>query len=40
MDENTIQQIIDSVEYIKVKKGVNIYSRDKKVENIYYMLDN
>ena len=39
MDENTIQQIIDSVEYIKVKKGVNIYSRDEKVENIYYMLD-
>jgi cGMP-dependent protein kinase len=39
MDENTIEQIIDSVEYIKVKKGTTIYSREDKVENIYYMLD-
>ena len=39
MDENTIDQIIDSVEYIKVKKGINIYTRGDKVENSYYMLD-
>ena len=39
MDEKTIQEIIDSVEYIKVKKGINIYTRKDKVENIYYMLD-
>ncbi len=39
MDENTIEQIIDTVEYIKVKKGVTIYKREDKVENIYYMLD-
>ena len=39
MDENTIEQIIDSVEYIKVKKGINLFTRDDKMENIYYMLD-
>ena len=39
MDENTIQKIIDSVEYIKVKKGANIYNRDDKVPNTYYMLE-
>ena len=39
MDEKTIQQIIDSVEYIKVKKGVTIYNRGETSENIYYMLD-
>ncbi len=39
MNENTIQQIIESVEYIKVKKGINIYTRGDKVENSYYMLD-
>ena len=39
MDENTIQQIIDSVEYIKVKKGIHIFTREDKIENIYYMLD-
>ena len=39
MDENTIEQIIDSVEYIKVKKGINLFTREDKMENIYYMLD-
>ena len=39
MDEKTIEQIIDSVSYIKVKKGVIIYTREDKVENSYYMLD-
>ena len=38
MDEKTILEIIDSVEFIKVKKGVNIYTREDKTENIYYML--
>ena len=39
MGEETIQKVIDSVSYIKVKKGVTIYSREDKVENTYYMLD-
>lgn len=39
MDEKTIEQIIDSVSYIKVKKGITIYTREDKVENSYYMLD-
>jgi len=39
MDEKTIEQIVDSVSYIKVKKGINIYAREDKVENSYYMLD-
>ena len=39
MDDNTIQKIIDSVEYIKVKRGTIIYSRDDELENIYYMLE-
>ena len=39
MGEETIQKVIDSVLYIKVKKGVTIYSREDKVENTYYMLD-
>ena len=39
MDEKTIEQIVDSVSYIKVKKGINIYTREDKVENSYYMLD-
>ena len=39
MEEEVIEKIIDSVAYIKVKKGVTIYNREDKVENIYYMLD-
>jgi hypothetical protein len=35
MDEKTIEQIIDSVSYIKVKKGIIIYKREDKVENSY-----
>ena len=39
MDDSIINKIIGTVTYIKVKRGVNIYSRGDKLLNLYYMLD-
>lgn len=39
MDDSTINMIINTISYIRVKQNVTIFTRDNTTDNIYYIIE-